>query len=119
MKPLSASLALAVSAAAAPMLRIEATFATDGGQVVSAPSLVVESGKAASIETGTLESALTISLTPTLLDNGQVDIKTVITQRKGKQTDTIAAPRLVVQLGKLAKIEVGKLAFTAKPTLVE
>lgn len=114
-----ASLALAVSATAAPMLRVETTIAPDGGQAVSAPSVVVESGKMASIEIGNQESALTLAITPTLLDNGQADIKTVITQRKGKQTDTLAAPRLLVQLGKLAKIEIGKLVFTAKPTLVE
>ena len=123
MKPilstLLASIAITLTAAASPSLRIESTIATDGEHIVSRPTIIVQSGEQAIISSGDQESELTCALTPTLLDNGTVDIRVVITQRKGKKTDTLANPRIKVQLGELAKIQSGKLVFTAKPSLAK
>jgi len=112
-----AGIAITLTAAASPSLRIEMTIATDGEHIVSRPTIVTQSGKEATISSGNQQSELTCALTPTLLDNGTVDIRAVITQRKGEKTDTLATPQLITQLGKLAKIQVGKLIFTAKPSL--
>lgn len=114
-----ASIAITLTAAASPSLRIEMTIATDGEHIVSRPTIVTQSGKQATISSGDQESELTCALIPTLLDNGSVDIRAVITQRKGKKTETLAAPRVITQLDKLAKIQVGKLVFTAKPSLAK
>ncbi len=116
-----ASIALALTAAASPSVRIDMTVATSGGRIMHRPVLVAQSGKQATISTGRQEpgrqeSVFTIALTPTLLDNGAVDIQTAIMQREGKKVDRHAT-RIVVLLGKFAKFKVGELVVTAKPTL--
>jgi hypothetical protein len=119
-----ASLAIALTAAASPSLRIDMTIATNGGRIVSKPSFYVESGNRGVISSGEQDrsgqkvSELTSAVTPTLLDDGTVDIQMVFTQRQGKKTNS-HAPRIVVQLGKLAKFKVGELLVTAKPTLAK
>lgn len=113
------SLALALPAAAAPALRIETTIATRGERIVSRPTVVVESGKQATLSSGDEQSELTCALTPTLLADGTVDVQAVITQRHGKKTDKLASPRLHLQLGQVAKVQVGELTFTAKASLVQ
>ena len=111
-----ASIAVVLTAAASPSLRIDMTIATSGDRVVSRPSFVVESGKPGGFASGDDESELRCALTPTLLDDGAADIQMVITQRKGKKTDR-HAPRIRVPLGKLAKLKVGELVVTVKPSL--
>lgn len=113
-----ASIALALTAAASPSVRIDMTVATSGGRIMHRPVLVAQSGKQATISTGRQESVFTIALTPTLLDNGAVDIQTAITQREGKKVDRHAT-RIVVPLGKFAKFKVGELVVTATPTLAK
>ena len=113
-----ASIAITLTAAASPLLSIEMTIATAREGIVSRPSVFVQSGNRAVISSGGQQSELTCALTPTLLDNGTVDIQAVITQREGKKSDRHAR-RMLVQLGKLAKVKVGELVFTAKPTLAK
>jgi hypothetical protein len=119
-----ASLAITLTAAASPSLRIDMTIATRGDSIASRPSFYLESGKRGVISSGQIDpngkkvSELTYAVTPTLLDNGTVDMQMVVTQRLGKNTDR-HAPRIVVQLGKLAKFRVGKLVVTAIPTLLK
>lgn len=113
-----ASIAIALTAAASPSLRIDMTVATSGNRIVHRPSLFTQSGKQAIISSGDQESALTCALTPTLLDNGSVEIQAVITQREGKKTDRHFR-RILVRLGKVAKFKVGELRFTAKPIVVK
>lgn len=114
---LLAYLAIGLTAAASPTLRIDMTVATSGNRVVSKPSVFVHSGNRAVITSGSQVSELTCALTPTLLDKDTVAIQTVITQREGKKSDRHTR-RIVVQLGKLAQVKVGKLILTVKPTLV-
>ncbi len=117
-----AGIAITITAAGSPEMRVDATIATDGGHIVSRPTFVIQSGKQARVTSGEQgngqDSELTCAITPTLLDDGTVDIQTVITQREGKKTDKLAG-RVVVQLGKVAKIQVGELIFTAIPSLAK
>jgi hypothetical protein len=119
-----ACIAITVSAAASPAVRIDATIATDGEHVVMRPSFIVQSGKQAKMTSDQHKqgkgpiSELTCAVTATLLDNGSVDIQTVITQREGKKTDTLTG-RIVAQLGKVAKLQVGELVLTATPSLAK
>lgn len=111
-------IALTFTASAASQLVIETTIATKGGKdIVSKPTVIVESGKPATISTGGEDTALEFALTPTLLDNGTVDIPTRITRRNGKKTDTLGTPRVIVQLGKVGRIEIGDLVLTVSPSL--
>jgi len=116
---LLATLAITFTASAAPTLRIETSIAglsaKGAREVLSKPTVIVESGKNATIKHGNLE----FSLTPTLCDNGTVDIQTVITEHKGKNAETLATPRMIVQLGKVAEIKIGQIAFTAQPSLAK
>lgn len=114
-----ASIAITLTAVASPSLRVDITVATGGDRIVSRPTIMTQSGKQAVISSGDQESELTIALTPTLHENGTVDIQSVITQRKGKKMDRLAVPRIVVQLNKFARIQVGELVFTAKPSLAK
>jgi hypothetical protein len=119
-----ASLAITLTAAASPALRIDMTIATGGDRIVSRPSFYVESGKRGVISSGEQDpsgeklSELTCSVTPTLLKDRTVDLQMVFTQRQGKKINR-HAPRIVVQLGKLATLKVGDLVVTAKPTLAK
>ena len=114
---LLATIFISFSASAAPMLLIETSIAEPNAKgekdILSKPSIIVESGKQATINFGTLK----YSLIPTLRDNGTVDIETVITERNGKETTTLAKPRMIVELGKSAEVTLGQVSFTAKPSI--
>ncbi len=114
---LLATIFISLSASAAPMLLIETSIAEPNAKgekdILSKPCILVESGKQATINSGKLE----YSLTPTLRDNGTVDIETVITERNGKETTTHAKPRMIVELGKSAVVTHGQLLFTVKPSI--
>ena len=116
-------LAIALTAAASPSLRIDMTIATGGDRIVSKSSFYVKSGNRGVISSGEDRSGqeaseLTAAVMPTLLGDGTVDIQMLFTQRQGKKTNSHAS-RIVVQLGKLAKFKVGELLVTAKPTLAK
>lgn len=116
---LLAASAITVAASAAPALLIKASIAEINAKgerkVLSKPNVIVESGKQATIKFGKLE----YSLTPTLRDNGTVDIQTTMTERDGEKTTTLARPRMIVELGKEAEIASGQFVFTAQPSLAK
>jgi hypothetical protein len=116
---LLATIAMAFTASASPSLLVETTItenhAKGGKDVLAAPSITVESGKQASIQVGKLEYAVT----PTLLDNGTVDLRAVLTERDGEKVDRLAAPQIKAKLGKVAEIQIGDLTFTTKTSLAK
>lgn len=118
---LLASIAFALTASAAPTLLVETTITKpeikDGRDIrrVIQLSMKVESGSKAIMRAGALEYALT----PTLLDDGTVDLRAILTERDGKKADKLAAPRIKAKLGQLAKIQIGQLGFTTKTSLAK
>jgi len=116
---LLATIVITLTASASPALLVETTItehhAKDGKDVLLAPSITVESGKQASIQVGKLEYAVT----PTLLNDGTVDLRAILTKHDGKKADKLAAPRIKAQLGQVAEIQIGQLAFTTKTSLVK
>ncbi|MHA3775423.1 hypothetical protein ACXR0O_28215 [Verrucomicrobiota bacterium sgz303538] len=113
-----AFVAMAVTVAATPSLRIDTTI-TRADKIYNRPTLFVSSGEQASITSGDKDTALTYAVTPTLLDNGTVGIQTVITQRNGKKTNKFATSRIVVPLGKSVTLRCGELLINAKPSLAK
>jgi hypothetical protein len=114
------ALAISTVAGAAPNLVIETTItqtnAKGGKELLAAPRVTVESGKEAVIQIGKLEYALT----PTLLDNGTVDVSAVLTERtEGKKAEKLAAPRIKVRLGEKTEIRVGNIAFETTTSLAK
>ena len=113
------SILITLTASAAPILLVATTItqqnAKGGKHVLAVPSIAVESGKLATIQVGKLE----YTITPTLLDNGTVDLRAVITGHNGEKKDKLSSPRINIALGKVAEIEVGKVAITFKTSLVK
>ncbi len=107
------------TASALSALLVETTIAEINAKgeksVLTAPRVIVESGKQAVIRVGSLEYAVT----PTLLGDGTVDLRATLTKRDGKKADQIAAPRIIAKLGQTAEIKVGTLAFKAKTSLAK
>ena len=116
---LLASILITLSASASPALLVETTItehhAKGGKDVLAAPSITVESGKQATIQVGKLEYAIT----PTLLDDGTVDLRAILTERDGKKADKLAAHRIKAKLGLVAEIHIGQLAFSTKTSLAK
>jgi type II secretory pathway component GspD/PulD (secretin) len=116
---LFATILITLTASASPALLVETTItehhAKGGKDVLAAPSITVESGKQAIIQVGKLEYAVT----PTLLDDGTVDLRAVLTERDGKNADRLAAPQIKSELGQVAEIQIGQLAFTTKTSLAK
>lgn len=108
-----------VTASASQALLVQTTIIKhdDKGRpdVCSAPSITVESGKQAIIQVGKLEYAVT----PTLLDDGTVDISAILTERDGKRSDELAAPRIKTKLGEAAQIQIGQYSFATKTSLAK
>ena len=138
---LLASIAMAFTASAAPTLLVETTITendSDGGPGVLKAAAIsdqsgkqatsgiwpvqwswthaisVESGKQATVKMGKLEYAVT----PTLLDDGTVDLRAVLSERDGEKADRLAAPQIKAKLGQVAEIRIGDLAFTTKTSLI-
>ena len=116
---LLATIAIALTASASPTLLVETTItehhAKGGKDVLAAPRITVESGKQAIIQVGKLEYAIT----PTLLDDGTVDLRAILTERDGEKADELAAPRIKAELGQVAEIQIGQLAFTTKTSFAK
>lgn len=114
-----ASISLALSAFGSQQLLLETTLskhdAKGGSEVLGKPSLVLESGREGCIVHGRYRYVLT----PTLRADGTVDIRAVITRRDGDEVSTVATPRMIVGLGKLAEVRIGDLGFTAQPSLAK
>ena len=116
---LLATIVITVTASASPALLVETTITkhhTKGGKdVLTTPHITVESGKQAIIQVGKLEYAVT----PTLLDDGTVDLRAILTERNGKKADVLAAPRINAKLGQVAEMQTGQLAITTKTSLAK
>jgi len=114
-----ASVALTLTVSAAPLLRIETTISRADNSVLSRPMVFTPSGKEASITIGNEGSEVTYTMTPTLLDNGTVDLQTTATQRNGEKITKLGEPRMVVKLGEVTKTKVGEFVLTVKTSLAE
>ena len=116
---LLATIVITLTASASPALLVETTItehhAKGGKDVLMAPRITVESGKQATIQVGKLEYAVT----PTLLDDGTVDLRATVTERDGKKADKLAAPRIKAKLGQVAEIQIGQLALKTKTSLAK
>jgi hypothetical protein len=119
LNPIVAGMLLALPAVASQQLLLETTLskhdAKGGSEVLGKPSVVVESGREGCIEQGPYRC----SLTPTLRADGTVDIRVVITRRDGEEVRTVATPRMIVALDKLAEVRIGDFGFTAQPSLAK
>lgn len=113
------SILITLTASAAPTLFVETSItqlnAKGVKEVLAAPSVAVESGKLATIQVAKLE----YSITPTLLGNGTVDLRAVLTERNGEKKDQLASLRMNVGVGKVAEIKVGQMAITTKTSLAK
>ena len=111
------SIIVTLTASAAVQVLIETSIAkknADGAkELLSKPSVIVESGKQAFIKLGKIEYAIT----PTVLPNGTVDIETVITEHDGKKAVVLAKPKVIVELGEEGEITSEQLSLTLRPTL--
>lgn len=103
-----------LAASAAPLLLVD-TVVTDGGEVLSRPKLMVESGKEAAIAVGTLK----LTTVATLLKDRTVELRTTLSEPRGKKTDVLTAPRVVAKLGQRAEVQVGKCAFSMVTTVAK
>lgn len=116
---LLATIAMAFTASAAPTLLVETTIterhASGGPDVLKAPAISVESGKQASVEIGKLEYAVT----PTLIDDGTIKLRVVLTERDGEKPDRLAAPQIKANLGEVAEVRIGDLTFATKTSLAK
>jgi len=107
--------AIIATAHSAPVLDITTVISekqADGAfHVLSRPSIIVESGKSASIgKTG--PGHFQLSIKPTLLDNGSVLIKSVL-----KTDQPVMRPDITVAMGKQASIRTDALQLTVTASL--
>jgi hypothetical protein len=120
---LIATIVSAVTACASPALLVETTIteqhAKGGPDVLSAPSIKVESGEQATVQIGIRDHEIVYAVTPTLLDDGTVDISAILTKRDGEKSDKLAAPRIKAKLGEAAEIQIGQQTFTTKTSLAK
>jgi hypothetical protein len=113
------TIAMTLSASASPALLVETTITEQhtngnrGKDVLAAPRITVESGKKATIRVGKLE----YTVTPTLLDDGTVELRAVLTEHNAKKADKLAEPRITAKLGQIAEIQVGPFALATKASL--
>jgi hypothetical protein len=112
-------IAITLSASASPALLVATTITerhpNGGKDVVAAPRITVESGKKATIRVGKLE----YTVTPTLLDDGTIDLRAVLTEHNAKKADKLAEPRIIAKLGQIAEIQVGSFALATKTSLAK
>jgi len=114
---LLATIAISLTASASPALLVETTVTehqVNGGKDVMT-SFTAESGKQAIIRFDKLEYAVT----PTLLDDGAVDLSVTVTQGGDKKTDSLLVPTIKTKLGNVAEIQIGQVALTMKTSLAK
>lgn len=116
---LFASLAVAFTASASPELIVETTItqnhAQGGPDVLKGPNIKVKSGEPAVVVVGGLE----YTVTPTMKEDGSVEVRLVLIKRKGDQADQFVAPLTTTKLGQTAEFTVGEFAFASKITLAK
>lgn len=107
------------AAMAAPALVLDTSISVEqvpnSLAVLASPRITVESGKQATVQLADKE----FSVTPKLLDDGQVEFQVIWSEAIGQQTRIVASPRLVTLLGKEAELRVGKTAFRIKASLAK
>lgn len=114
---LLATIGFVLTASASPTLLVEATISkhdAKSGRDIQV-SMKVESGNKAMMKLGELEYAVT----PTLLDDGTVDLRAVLTERNGKKVDSLSAPRTKAKLGQVTEIQIGQIALKTKASLAK
>ena len=82
-------------------------------EIILRPTFLTTSGQEGIIQTGTLEYAVTA----TLLDNGNIDVRAVLTDKH--KDEKLATTRIEMQLGKVAQLQVGQFAFHTKTSLAK
>ncbi|MEP6671938.1 MAG: hypothetical protein ABJF10_22440 [Chthoniobacter sp.] len=120
---LLATIAISLTASASPALLVEITTAEHHANVVNVvkgvltiPSVTVESGKQTTIQIGKLEYAVT----PTLLDDGTVDLSATVTQGDDKKAEKLVVPSVKTKLGNGVDIQIGQVAWiTIKTSLAK
>jgi hypothetical protein len=116
---LLATIAVPFAAFASPALILETKItehhATGGPDVMKVPSISTESGKQAVIKVGKLEYAVT----PTLLEDGTVDLNAVLTERNGDKADVLTVPTIKATIGQAAEIKIGDLTFATTTSLAK
>lgn len=114
---LFAVIAIPLAASASPALLLETTItehhATGGLDVMRVPQISTESGKQAVVKVGKLEYVVT----PTLLDDGAVELRARLEQRDGDKADVLAAPTIKGKIGQVAEIKIGNITFATKTSL--
>ena len=121
---LLAAIAVTATASAAPRLLVETTITQTSAKgdkdVWAVPRVIVESGQEGIAQLGNQLGKLEYAVTPTLLDNGTVDVRAVLTERPdGKKAEQLAAPRIKARLGEKAEIRVGNVAFQTTTSLAK
>ncbi|MFZ4779627.1 MAG: hypothetical protein ACOYM3_30055 [Terrimicrobiaceae bacterium] len=116
---LLATIAIPLAVSASPTLILETTItehhATGGPDVMKVPRFSTESGKQSVITVGKLE----YSVTPTLLDNGTVELHAVLTESNGDKADVLTAPTIRAKIGQAAEIKIGDLTFATTTSLAK
>jgi len=116
---LLATIAVPFAAFASPALILETKItehhATGGPDVMKVPSISTKSGKQAVIKVGKLEYAVT----PTLLEDGTVDLNAVLTERNGDKADVLTVPTIKATIGQAAEIKIGDLTFATTTSLAK
>lgn len=114
---LLATIAIPIVAFGSPALLLKTTIterhATGEPDVMQVPQIATESGRQAVVKIGRLEYAVT----PTLLDNGTVDLRTVLTERNGDKADVLTAPKINAKIGQVAEIKIGDLTIATTALL--
>jgi hypothetical protein len=111
---------ISAQALAAPTNLLVETTITEhheagGPDVLKVPHIYTESGKQAVVQVGKLEYAVT----PSLLDDGTIDLRAVLTERNGDKADVLAAPTIKTKIGQVAEIRIGDLAIETKTSVAE
>lgn len=116
---------LAVTVCAEPRLAVE-TVVKDGGgggklKLIARVYLLTKSGKEVAVRVTSLEvGSFEYSVTPTLSENGTVEIRELVTQRFGKREPHNVGPaKRKVSLGETLEWFVGPLAFSTKVSLAK
>lgn len=116
---LFACLAIVLNASASPELLVETTITqnhTEGGpDVLKGPNIKVKSGEPAVVVVGQLE----YTVTPTLKEDGEVEVWTVLSKPEGDQRGQIAGSLKTTQLGQTYEFKIGQFAFASKITVAK
>ncbi len=110
-----AAILLSGIAFADPMLRLETTLAAVNGrgekEILSRPTVLVESGKEARVQMG----ERTYVLSPKWPGKGAVEIEVVVMEAVGGVETTLGKPRVVVAPGQVAEVRISGQSFTIQP----